>query len=130
MSVQVLYETDRSRHEPMRALERRLNEGIATSSASAYAKLLIQGILENRENIDKIVAKLAPTWPIDQIAVVDKNILRVAIFEIMFGGDVPYKAAINEAVELAKIYGSDSSPKFVNGVLGSLMDEATLASEA
>lgn len=130
MSVQILYEADRSRHDPIRALERRSSDGILASGASTYAKSLIQGVLENREKIDKIVAKLAPTWPINQIAVVDRSILRIAVFEVMFGGDVPYKAAINEAVELAKIYGSDSSPRFVNGVLGSLMDEAAVVGEA
>lgn len=123
MSVQVLYETDRSRHDPMVVLERRLNDGILNLSSSGYSRLLIKGILENREKIDKIVGGYATAWPISQMAVVDKNILRLAVFEIMFGGDVPYKVAINEAVELSKIYGTDSSPAFVNGVLGSLMDE-------
>jgi N utilization substance protein B len=91
---------------------------------------LINGILENREKIDKIVAEYATAWPINQIAVVDKNILRIAVFEIIFGGDVPYKVAINEAIELSKIYGADSSSAFVNGVLGSLMDSSTLVSKA
>ena len=130
VSVQVLYETDRSRHNPIVVLERRLSDGILNLSSSDYSRLLINGILENREKIDKIVAEYATAWPINQIAVVDKNILRIAVFEIIFGGDVPYKVAINEAIELSKIYGADSSSAFVNGVLGSLMDSSTLVSKA
>ncbi|MDP7579204.1 MAG: transcription antitermination factor NusB [SAR202 cluster bacterium] len=130
VSVQVLYETDRSRHDPIVVLERRLSDGILNLSSSDYSRLLINGILENREKIDKIVAEYATAWPINQIAAVDKNILRIAVFEIIFGGDVPYKVAINEAIELSKIYGTDSSPAFVNGVLGSLMDSSTLVSKA
>ena len=130
VSVQVLYETDRSRHDATVALERRLKDGILNLSSSGYSRLLIKGILENREKIDKIVMEYATAWPINQIAVVDKNILRIAVFEIMFGDGVPYKVAINEAIELSKIYGTDKSPGFVNGVLGSLMDGLTLMGKA
>ena len=130
VSVQVLYETDRSQHDPIVALERRLNDGILNLSSSDYSRLLINGILENREKIDKIVMEYATAWPINQIAVVDKSILRLAVFEIVFGGSVPYKVAINEAIELSKIYGTEKTPAFVNGVLGSLMDSSALVGRA
>ena len=130
VSVQVLYETDRSQHDPTVALERRLKDGILNLSSSDYSRLLINGILENREKIDKIVMEYATAWPINQIAVVDKNILRIAVFEIMFGDGVPYKVAINEAIEMSKVYGTDKSPGFVNGVLGSLMDSLILMGKA
>lgn len=89
-----------------------------------FAKDLVHGVLANREEIDKIVSGFAPSWPIDQMAIVDKNILRIAVSEILMGKTTPPKVAVNEAVELAKTFGSDSSSKFVNGVLGSVMEMA------
>ena len=82
----------------------------------------MRGVLANQPEIDKIIATYAPDWPISQMAIVDRNILRVAIFEILMGDDAPPKVAINEAVELGKVYGANRSPMFVNGVLGSLME--------
>ena len=121
IALQVLYETDRARHEPGRALDRILAGEPISASFEAFARHLVKGVLENQENIDKIISTYAPTWPVSQLAIVDRNILRVAIFEIRLGGETPPKVAINEAVELAKIFGSDSSSKFVNGVLGSVV---------
>jgi len=80
----------------------------------------VLGIVKNVKKIDKIISESAPEWPVDQIAVIDKTILRMSIYELIFNKDVPPKVVINEAVELAKSYGSDSSSKFVNGVLGTL----------
>ena len=77
----------------------------------------------NLEEIDKIIEKTAPEWPIDQITIVDRNILRIGIFELMYSKQVPPKVAINEAVELGKTFGGSSSGKFVNGVLGTLYRE-------
>ena len=121
IALQVLYETDRARHEPGRTLDRILAGEPVSASFEAFARRLVKGVLENQENIDKIISTYAPTWPVSQLAIVDRNILRVAIFEIRLGGETPSKVAINEAVELAKIFGSDSSSKFVNGVLGSVV---------
>ena len=121
IALQVLYETDRARHEPGRTLDRILAGERISASFEAFARHLVKGVLENQENIDKIISTYAPTWPVSQLAIVDRNILRVAIFEIRLGGETPPKVAINEAVELAKIFGSDSSSKFVNGVLGSVV---------
>ena len=75
---------------------------------------------KNRENIDRSIHKHAPAWPVDQIAIIDRNILRLAIYEILFDNKVPVKVAINEAIELAKTFGSENSAKFINGVLGSV----------
>lgn len=81
---------------------------------------LINGVIANIKKIDKIIAEYAPDWPIEQITVVDRNVLRVGIYELVFAKDVPPKVAINEAIELAKGYGGPSSGKFVNGVLGAI----------
>ena len=120
IAVQVLYEIDGSDHEVASALETRLDES-AAPDANAYTRKLVYGVLANRPKIDKIIATHAPNWPIQQMAMVDRNILRVAIYEILMAGETPPKVAINEAVELGKIYGADRSPMFVNGVLGALM---------
>ena len=114
----------------MRALENRLREYPLSSSGEGFARKIIDGVLQNREKIDKIISTYAPSWPINQIALVDRNILEVAIFEMMIGGETPPKVAINEAVELGKVFGTDNSPKFVNGVLGSVMEGAKLESES
>ena len=125
VALQVLYETDLVWHDRSGVLERRAREDSMTPDAADFAEELIAGVFDNREEIDKIIAAFAPSWPIDQMAVVDRNILRIAIFEIMPEGETPPKVAINEAVELAKVFGSDSSPRFINGVLGSVMGART-----
>ncbi len=84
---------------------------------------VIRGVLENMEAINTLIIKFAPQWPLEQITRVDRNVLRVGIFELKFGREVPSKVAINEAVELAKTFGGDSSSRFVNGVLGSVYNE-------
>ena len=78
-------------------------------------------MLAHRDFLDKIIARYAPEWPVEQMAAIDRNILRIALYEIAQGEDTPVKVAINEAVELAKMFGSDASPRFVNGVLGSVV---------
>ncbi len=86
---------------------------------------LIQGVVKNRKEIDKIIEITAPEWPLEQVAIVDRNILRIGLYELLFGNkeEVPPKVAINEAIELAKNFGGESSGKFVNGVLGTVFRE-------
>jgi len=83
----------------------------------------IDGVIDNLEKIDKIISQFAPEWPIEQITIVDRNILRIGIFELKINDKIPPKVAINEAIELAKSYGGQSSGKFVNGVLGAVYNE-------
>ena len=88
-------------------------------------KKLAKGVLAHRPQIDEIIKKSAPEWPIEQITIVDRNVLRIGIYELLFGdkNEVPPKVAINEAIELAKSYGGESSGRFVNGVLGTIYRE-------
>ena len=86
----------------------------------AFVRQLAEGAVIHLAEIDGIISKTAPEWPIDQITAVDRAVLRIGIYELMFLRDVPPKVAINEAVELAKTYGGESSSKFLNGVLGTL----------
>jgi N utilization substance protein B len=120
VALQVLYELDCSAHQPDKALARLLRDKLLPDEAADFAKSLVVGFLQNKKDIDNVIRRFAPTFPIEQIAPIDRNILRLAIFEILFDNRVPMKAVINEAVELAKSFGSDTSQKFVNGVLGSV----------
>jgi len=124
VALQALYEADSVGHDIEQVLRDRIADAGLSRSSAKFAESLVRGVLANREEIDKIVSGFAPSWPIDQMAIVDKNILRIAISEIVMGKTTPPKVAVNEAVELAKTFGSDSSSKFVNGVLGSVMETA------
>ena len=123
LALQALYEVDVASHPVDASFNWLTEEAELPRESSVYALELMEGVIRQREQIDESIHKFAPAWPVKQLAVVDRNILRLALFEIRFGRDVPRKVAINEAVELAKTFGSESSPRFVNGVLGSLMDE-------
>jgi len=120
LALKVLYEVDSVRHDMDETLTRFLAEEGLSEENAAYARELVNGVVQNREKIDHNIQSFAPAWPVEQIPVVDRNILRLAIFEILLDNKVPVKVAINEAVELAKTFGSDNSSKFVNGVLGSV----------
>ena len=122
VAMQVVHEVDAVRHSPDLVLARRVDEQALSHSAEEFALGLVGGVVENREEIDEIVSRFAPNWPIGQIGAVDRSILSLAVYEMVMGSDTPPKVAINEAVELAKAFGSESSPRFVNGVLGSVME--------
>lgn len=119
--LQTLYELDYTDHEPKLALQARFEDRSLPESAQTFAWTLVKGVQTYRTYLDSVVGELAPEWPIDQIAAVDRNVLRIAIYELLFEPKIPPKVAINEAVELAKMFGGESSPRFVNGVLGSLV---------
>jgi transcription antitermination protein NusB len=123
--LQALYEADCAGHEPGPALEARLEEAQLPDAGSQFARELAHGVSARREQLDALIGRYAPEWPVEQIAIIDRNILRMAIYEIAAVPDTPIKVAINEAVELAKAFGSDSSSRFVNGVLGTLVAKET-----
>jgi N utilization substance protein B len=122
-TLEVLYEYDIAHHPPGEVLQRRLEENNIDSAGVEFASQLVQGVLSNMEGMDILIARYAPEWPLDQMAVIDRNILRIAIYEFIASEETPVKVAINEAVELAKTYGSDSAPRFINGVLGTLAEQ-------
>lgn len=122
IALQVLYETDLSAHPPGEVLKTRLEETTLPLELAEFARGIIFGVLPIREHLDRVIAKYAPEWPLDQIAAIDRNIIRMACWEFAISGETPVKVAINEAVELAKLFGSDSTARFVNGVLGTLVD--------
>ncbi|MBC8509721.1 MAG: transcription antitermination factor NusB [Anaerolineales bacterium] len=119
-ALQVLYEIDLVDHPLGTALKCRLDEAELEDRLVDFVSLLVRGIWPIKTQLDQTIAVHAPEWPMDQVAIIDRNILRIALWEFAVKCDTPVKVAINEAVELAKFYGSESSPRFVNGVLGSL----------
>jgi len=120
IALQALYEVDSVGRKAEAVADRLLAEEGLSEENSAFVRELVGGVVQNKDEIDLNIRRFAPAWPVEQIAMIDRNILRLAIFEILFDNKVPVKVAINEAVELAKSFGSESSAKFVNGVLGSV----------
>lgn len=127
--LETLYEFDIVEHAPDEVLARRLEDNPMERAGIDFTTHIVEGVVEYQPHIDKLIARYAPEWPLDQMAVIDRNILRIAIFEFLISEQTPVKVAINEAVELAKTYGSDSAPRFVNGVLGSLADQLSTLKE-
>jgi N utilization substance protein B len=122
LALQALYEIDTVQHKPGSVVDERLRESQIGEHGATFLRWLISGVMRNQSVLDQLISELAPDWPINQLAVIDRNILRLALYE--FGSsasDVPSKVIINEAVELAKLYGGDSAPRFVNGVLGAAL---------
>jgi transcription antitermination protein NusB len=120
IALQALYEIDIAGHAPGTAIEERLSDEQLDKSLADFVRQIVVGVLPITERLDNLIAQHAPEWPMDQVAVIDRNILRIALWEFAVASCTPVKVAINEAIELAKMYGSDSTPRFVNGVLGSL----------
>jgi N utilization substance protein B len=120
LALQALYEVDAAGHGAEEVLTGLLAEQRLSEENARFSRGLVIGVIQNKGKIDENIRNFAPMWPIEQIPVVDRNILRLAIFEILLDNKVSDKIAINEAVELAKSFGSDNSAKFVNGVLGSI----------
>lgn len=123
LALQALYELECTDHAVAEVLEQRLNEKPLTPEGEAFLRLLVHGVLEHAADLDRQIEKHAPEWPLDQMALIDRNILRIALWEFGISHQTPVRVAINEAVELAKAFGSDSAPRFINGVLGAAAAE-------
>lgn len=130
VALQTLYEVDLTDHPMGAVLADRAEEQRLDQALYEFAHLLVNGVLENAKKLDQAIAAHAPEWPLDQVAVIDRNILRLALWEVAVYKKTPLKVGINEAVELAKAFGTDSSPRFINGVLGSLAENMEKVSNA
>jgi transcription antitermination protein NusB len=120
IALQVLYEADVAGHFPGLVMARVLDERQPAQSIAVRVRELVEGVFNHYPDIDPLIAKFAPEFPLDQIAVIDRNILRMAIFEFAVDAGTPVGAAIDEAVELSKVFGADGSASFTNGVLGAI----------
>ena len=122
IAMQSLYEWDfyGGERDAMKMAERNIAEQPASFDEKEFALSIVKGVLDHREEIDQAITTFAPDWPLQKITTVDRNILRIGTYELFFNFDIPSKVAINEAIELAKTFGGESSGKFVNGVLGAV----------
>ena len=123
--LQVLYEVDSSGQTVEESLGWVMEQLSLDEKSVAFIQAIANGVLQHRQELDGEIRRYAPTWPVSQLPVVDRNILRIAIYEILMSQETPPKVAINEAVELAKQFGSENLPPFVNGVLGAVMQTVT-----
>ena len=117
-ALQALYELDSTQHRVGDVVTHRLEDTPLPPEGETFLRNLVSGIVRHQEQLDLLIQKYAPAWPVAQIAIVDRNILRIALYELSGASGTPPKVAINEAVDLAKLFGSDNSSRFVNGVLG------------
>jgi N utilization substance protein B len=122
-ALQALYELDCTKHEMEATLAHSKAEETLPQEALSFSEELVKGVLQNKSELDALIKEFAPAFPVEQMSIIDRNILRLAIFEILFSDKAPFKVAINEAIELAKEFGSDASPRLINGVLGSITIE-------
>ena len=125
VALQALYELDSTRHSVADVMTARLEEEPLVDELRDFAYKLVNGVLQHEARLDVVIQEYAPEWPLSQMAVVDRNILRMAIYEFAILKETPIKVAINEAIELAKDFGSDSASRFINGVLGTLASHET-----
>lgn len=127
IAMQSLYEWDFSgkKSDLGKIIEKNIKEFGPGLEDKTFIWQLIEGVVKHISKIDKIIEKVAPEWPIEQITIVDRNVLRLGLYELLFGNkeEVPSKVAINESIELAKSFGGESSGKFINGVLGTVYKE-------
>lgn len=122
ISLQVLFEVDISGHMPGKVLQDHLQRLKMDNSHIQFISQIVMGVTNFKTQLDEFIADFAPDWPLDQVAYIDRNLLRIALWEIAVYKKTPVKVVINEAVELAKLYGAEGSPRFINGVLGGVID--------
>lgn len=122
---QALYEIDSSGHNADDVINRLVIDKELSEQNNTFIRQQVSGVVKNRQQLDENIKRFAPAWPVNQLPAVDRNILRLAIFELLIDNKVPISVSINEAVELAKTFGSDSSARFINGVLSSVSTLAT-----
>jgi transcription antitermination protein NusB len=122
VALQVLYELDTTHHQIGDVISGQINQQSLTPKTARYLRQIVQGVVENRKRLDAVIQHFAPEWPLSQVAIIDRNILRMAVYEFTIQQQTPMRVAINEAVELAKLFGADGAARFVNGVLGALSD--------
>ncbi len=136
IALKSLYEAETSEHSALDAFERQITEaikhdpGVGKPRPGAYGRTILKGVIERRDELDGYIQEAATQYPVDTLAVVDRNILRLAIWELLTDNSAPVAAVVNEAVELAHRYGGESSPAFVNGVLRTVSERIKAAAVA
>lgn len=123
LTLQLLFEIDVADHDPALVLEDHLPEADLDESTEAFVRRMVAGVLAHLPVLDEAIGQVAPEWPVSQMSPVDRNILRMAIYELDHQPETPLRVAINEAVELARLFGSESARRFVNGALGTYVSD-------
>jgi transcription antitermination protein NusB len=121
--LQVLYELDLTDHKPALVMADHIAGAELDDETERFARAMVAGVVERREELDGYIQKVAPEWPTEQMAPIDRGILRMAMYELLYQEETPVRIAINEAVELAREFGSENSRRFVNGALGTFARE-------
>ena len=132
LAMQTLYEWDFNNQKETKLddlLSHNLAEFAPGFNDEGFARHLVDGVIKNHKEIDELIKKYATEWPLEQITIVDRNVLRIGVYELKFDPGIPSKVAINEAIEVAKTFGGESSGKFVNGVLGAIYKEMEAAGQ-
>jgi len=125
-AMQILYELELGKGEAEKVFQRAIREKELLERDSAFTKQLVFGTLDNIPALDGIISRLSREWDIQRLAIIDKNLLRMSLYEMMYLPEIPLNVSINEAVELAKAYGGNDSPKFINGILGKVAENPSL----
>ncbi len=123
LALKALFAYDVGKNEPGTILELLYEEEIIDSSIKEFSRYLVGGVIEKRPTIDSNIEQYTLEWALDRMSAVDRNIMRIALFEILFSPDIPKAVIINEAIELAKTYGSEDSARFVNGIVGNIIKD-------
>lgn len=123
LAMKSLYARDIGKNEPGEILARLVHEYNVVEEVKEFSEKLIKGVVENQQYLDSVIDHYAIEWQLERIAPVERNILRIALYEMICTEDIPAAVAINEALEVAKIYGGDESPRFLNGILGKVLKE-------
>jgi len=122
IAFQIIFQVDVGKNDLEAALIERIQETDMDKGDKAFCRSLVSGTLEKLNEIDEIIEKYALDWEVNRMLSVDRNILRLAVYEMVFSIETPAKAALNEAIEIAKTFGSEDSPKFINGILGQVIN--------
>jgi N utilization substance protein B len=123
MALKVLFAHDLGKTEPLFILEQLSEEDALSNKGKEFVLSIVQGVVDHLEEIDNTIKKYTLEWDLDRMAAVDRNLLRIALFEMLYLESIPKVVAVNEAIELAKLYGSEESFRFVNGILGNAIQE-------
>lgn len=126
IALQILYEVDSAHHDGEEVTTLHLEAHQANKKVARYTRYLVSGVMEHQAALDEVIRRFAPEWPLEQLAIIDRNILRMAIYEFAVEARTPVGVSIDEAVNLAKIFGADGTPGFINGVLGALADDESM----
>lgn len=123
LALKILYARDIGKNDPQLIMEQLFAEEQVEEKGQKFCRWLVEGVIENLAASDQLISQYATEWPVDRLAAIDRNLMRIALFEFYFTDEVPGAVAVNEAIEVAKIYGSAESPRFINGVLGNIIKD-------